>query len=176
MLDQFHKVAEIVASFAIVGSLIFVGLQVSQNTTAVQVSNSQAATQFWTDAGLAVANDRGLAEILVADRYPELSGIGVADPDVMRTVYFVTVSLRHVENNYLQWRNGTLSDEIWHGNRRGVVAGFAIQRSYAEYWKNSRNSFSEPFRELIDDVVVEAEDLRRNIALQSTNGSVAEGS
>lgn len=35
MLDRIHKISEIIAAFAIVGSLIFVGIQVDQNTQAI---------------------------------------------------------------------------------------------------------------------------------------------
>ena len=36
MLDRIHKISEIVAAFAIVASLIFVGVQVSQITGALK--------------------------------------------------------------------------------------------------------------------------------------------
>jgi hypothetical protein len=171
-LQDIYFVAEIVGVIAVVTSLVVVARQLYQNTAAVQASNSQAATQFWTDAGLAIANDGELANILVEDQYPELTAIGGPDANAVRAGYFVTVSLRHVENNYLQWRNGTLSDEVWHGNRSGIVQGFAVQRTYAALWERSRDGYSEPFRELIDTVVIEAEEMRRKFVLSAnTDGA-----
>ena len=76
MLDRFHKVSEIVASFAIVGSLIFVGIQVNQNTNATRVSNAQAAMQVWSDHAMAMATSESLAQAYVAGINPEILEFG----------------------------------------------------------------------------------------------------
>ena len=65
MLDRIHKVAEIVASIAIVGSLIFVGVQVSQNTKAVDAQQDNAIWSQWITLTGMVATSPDLADIVV---------------------------------------------------------------------------------------------------------------
>jgi hypothetical protein len=45
MLDRIHKISEIVAAAAIVGSLIFVGIQMNQNTSALRASFIQSSIE-----------------------------------------------------------------------------------------------------------------------------------
>lgn len=66
MLDRAHQIADIVAAFAVVGSLIFVGIQLQQNAKAMGVENRQSAMNGWNETTLAVATNEQLAEQWVA--------------------------------------------------------------------------------------------------------------
>ena len=84
MLDRFHKISEIIAAFALVASLLFVGVQISQNTDATRISNAQAGFQTWSNQGMAAATDEDLSRILHDSLYPQAREAFNIDTDVLR--------------------------------------------------------------------------------------------
>jgi hypothetical protein len=63
-LEQVFFVSQIVASIAVVASLIFVGLQVRENTTALQRNEHNSTMEQWTVIRMAVAKHRDIAELM----------------------------------------------------------------------------------------------------------------
>ena len=126
MLDRVHKISEIIASFAIVGSLIFVGIQVSQNTDATKISNAQAALSSWNEVSLASATNDGITQGLFDGMHPELKQYLVIDETQFRTFSWFDAGFKAVEVNYLQWLEGNLSDDLWHGYRASIIATMSL--------------------------------------------------
>ena len=65
-LEQFSYFAQIIGSVGIVISLIFVGLQVRQNTRALQRNEHNSTMEQWTVIRMAIAKDRSIAEFMTA--------------------------------------------------------------------------------------------------------------
>ena len=63
-LEHAFFVSQIIASVAIVASLIFVGLQVKDNTTALQREEHNSTMAQWTVIRMAVAKHRDIAELM----------------------------------------------------------------------------------------------------------------
>ena len=63
-LEHAFFVSQIIASVAIVASLIFVGLQVRDNTTALQREEHNSTMAQWTVIRMAVAKHRDIAELM----------------------------------------------------------------------------------------------------------------
>jgi hypothetical protein len=167
MLDRFHKIAEIVASFAIVGSLIFVGIQVSQNTDATRISNSHAALDSWNEITLAMAADKELTQSNLDGVYPELREHMPSDVGEERIYVWLNAGIKAVEHNYLQWLDGNLSDELWRGYRMSMVDMFVYFRSVNDFWSDRKQTYSEPFQLLMDKLVVEGTEQRMQMIEQS---------
>ena len=108
--SRWKDTAEIIGIAAIVASLAFVGMELRQNTAAVQSSNLQSAT------------DGSQEYLLLLASNPELSDLydrAAADWDSLtaaekRQVFYLqrAVWLR-IQNAYIQWSGGTMSDEGW---------------------------------------------------------------
>ena len=64
--EQISFVAQIVASIGVVLSLIFVGLQIKQNTRALQRSEHNYTMEQWTVIRQAIAQNRDIAELMTA--------------------------------------------------------------------------------------------------------------
>ena len=105
-LEQVFFVSQIIASAAIVASLVFVGLQVKDNTTALQRSEHNSTMAQWTVIRMAIAEHRDIAE-LMSDG---LSGTRVLDrADELRL------------EQMLQ-ENAWAAFHIWDRTRRGVFS------------------------------------------------------
>jgi hypothetical protein len=64
--EQISYLAQIVASVGVVVSLIFVGLQVRQNTGALQRNEHNSTMAQWTVIRMAIARNRDIAELMTA--------------------------------------------------------------------------------------------------------------
>src|SRR5437764_15214223 len=64
--EQISYLAQIVASVGVVVSLIFVGLQIRQNTGALQRNEHNSTMTQWTVIRIAIAKNRDIAELMTA--------------------------------------------------------------------------------------------------------------
>ena len=63
-LEQGAYLAQIIASFGIFLSLIFVGIQIKQNTAAMQRNDHNISMEEWTTLRQAIASNRDIAELM----------------------------------------------------------------------------------------------------------------
>lgn len=70
-LEQWSSLAQIVASIGVIVSLLFVGLQVRQNTGALQRSEHNSTMAQWTVIRMAIARNRDIAELMTAGLHGE---------------------------------------------------------------------------------------------------------
>jgi hypothetical protein len=64
--EQISYLAQIVASIGVIISLIFVGLQIKQNTRALQRAEHNSTMEQWTVIRQAIAQNRDIAELMTA--------------------------------------------------------------------------------------------------------------
>ena len=64
--EQISYLAQIVASIGVVVSLIFVGLQIKQNTRALQRTEHNSTMEQWTVIRQAIAQNRDIAKLMTA--------------------------------------------------------------------------------------------------------------
>ena len=162
MLDRFHKISEIVAAFAIVGSLIFVGIQVNQNTDAIRVSFIQSAMESWNTHAMAMATDEDLSEAFFNSVHPELIDkfdltFNTTDG---RLGMWISATFRTIETLFLEWQAGNLPDDVWHGYRAGMVRSFAFNRAFSDEWQANRDQFTPAFRAYGDALLKEGAEAR----------------
>jgi len=102
--EQISYLAQIVASLGVVVSLIFVGLQIKQNTRALQRNEHNSTMEKWTVIRQAIAQNREIAELMTAG----LRGERVLDAaDQLRL------------EQMLQ-ENGWAAFHIWDRTQRGI--------------------------------------------------------
>jgi hypothetical protein len=69
--EQISYLAQIVASIGVVVSLIFVGLQIRQNTGALQRNEHNSTMAQWTVIRMAIAKHRDIAELMTTGLHGE---------------------------------------------------------------------------------------------------------
>jgi hypothetical protein len=69
--EQISYLAQIVASVAVILSLIFVALQIKQNTSALQRNEHNSTMAQWTVIRMAIAGNRDIAELMSAGLHGE---------------------------------------------------------------------------------------------------------
>jgi hypothetical protein len=115
-LSDLANIAEIVGAIAVVVSLVYVAIQVRQNTESVRSATLQANTALWSTLL------SGLAEPGIVEAYATgLSG----RKDISRLQYTQFFLLcRGVfaafENQHYQFRSGILDEETYRGYERAI--------------------------------------------------------
>jgi hypothetical protein len=69
--EQLSYLAQMVASVGVIVSLIFVGLQIRQNTGALQRNEHNSTMAQWTVIRMAIAKHRDVAELMTAGLHGE---------------------------------------------------------------------------------------------------------
>ena len=71
MLFRSVAISQLVAAVGVVLSLIFVGLQIKQNTRALQRTEHNSTMEQWTVIRQAIAQNRDIAELMTAGLHGE---------------------------------------------------------------------------------------------------------
>jgi hypothetical protein len=77
-LEQLSSLAQVVGSAGVIASLLFVALQIRQNTGALQRNEHNSTMTQWTVIRMAIAQNRDIAELMTAGLYGE-STLDAAD-------------------------------------------------------------------------------------------------
>ena len=152
MLDRFHKFAEIVAAFAIVGSLIFVGIQMRQNTTALNMAASTSTIENWLHASEIIPANADLADIyyrgVVVGTLDDLT-----DTEQHRLFWFVNNGTKTMEMSYLNWLDGRLDPRLWQGQEKSF-RDFVTSPTIKSIWHMAiRDNSSDEFVAYMDTIV-----------------------
>lgn len=111
-LSDWASIAEIVGAIAIVVSLVFVGFQIRENTTATQSATFQEHLGFEIDVLTAAASDPVLAKVYLQTT----DGLPIAELDGdegAQATWIWVATFRLWEGYFLQYRQGMMSEDGW---------------------------------------------------------------
>ena len=151
-LSDWAHIAEIIGGIAIIASLIFVGVQIQENSRAVRSATFQAST----DSDLAVlepmVNDPDLA--FLYNNYRDEPGS--LTPQQLGRVAFLIVSMfRQFENVFEQYQAGTLPESRWLSSKGVLENLIKTPGGYCFFTgsRNGRNMISALKLEVIDPML-----------------------
>lgn len=140
-LEELYYISQIVAVVAIFASLIFVGIQLRQNTRAVHVSTAQAHFTMWHSLVTPLTENADMAKIW----WQGLSDFdGLIEQDRMRFIVYAGNVFRFYESSRIQWRRGQLDSELWHAVEVNIRE-FASQPGVQKFWNIRKNWHSIEF-------------------------------
>ncbi|MFV1985682.1 MAG: hypothetical protein ACC682_00260 [Gemmatimonadota bacterium] len=146
-------VRDLVGFIGVVLSMLFVGLEVRQNTTAVRSATQQAIADQANTLDLLVASDPAMARLMGRLFEEQITFADAADdPELLQLAFFVRAALRRVENIYLQVENGVLDEAAF--DRIGY--GFYRTPFARSVWVDMKNSFDPSFRAFFDQRIADA--------------------
>ena len=148
-LLEWGALGELIGGIAIIGSLIYVGIQIRQNTRAVRGSTLQMNTDFWGTLFLR------LAEPEMSQAYA--AGM-VGQPDIRPAHYtqffFICRAMfLGLENQYYQFRHGILDQATYLGYERSIQTQLLAFPGFRIWWQQSRAVFSPAFVAHVDSMI-----------------------
>ena len=128
-LSEWASIAEIIGAVAVVLSLIYVGIQVRENTSEIRASNRQALINRSMQA---VGNAAGNSELALALSKPA-EGVPLSPAELAQYQYFVRGMLYDVQEGFLLHQEGRLDDEYWRTRAAIVLAYLSAPQAREVY-------------------------------------------
>ncbi|MBT5097022.1 MAG: hypothetical protein HOM22_04335, partial [Candidatus Marinimicrobia bacterium] len=107
-----RKFVEIIGIISVVGSLVFVGLEIKQNTTAVRGATQQAVSSQVAEMYRIGAENERIAS-LIGKALQDISKTDISESDYVSLWMYQMMGFRRIENIYLQYKNGLLTKDAF---------------------------------------------------------------
>lgn len=153
-LSNLASVSEIVGSIAILVTLIFLALQMKQNTRAIQASASQDAAEAESNALVQLLNYPELANSLTKDE--------LTDVEVVRLFAYLSLLLRAHEQYWRQYELGVIDEATLARYQGPLVAQLSFQSS-RNWWTVYQARFDRGFSSRVNGLL-------RDAPIQTANG------
>lgn len=108
-LSEWASIAEVIGAAGVVISLIYVGVQVSENTDEVRAANRQQLVGRAHAATGSIATSRELASAVAKVG----SGVTLTATEQSQYGYLIRAMLYDVQEAYLLYQEGRLEEEYW---------------------------------------------------------------
>jgi len=148
-LSDLANIAEIVGSIAVVISLVYLAMQIRQNTKTVRNATLQSNTALWSSLLTAVA-EPGLVEAYAAglSGTPNIQSVHYTQFFLLCRGIFVAF-----ENQYYQFREGALDQETYEGYERAISQQLLAFPGFRLWWRQSSSVFSPTFVAHVDEMI-----------------------
>ena len=148
-LSEWAHVAEITSAIAVVVSLIYIGLEVSQNTAAVKANTHQSMVDYGREQSEVLLTNESLADLVAK---------GESNPEALtareRSQFyeFTTWRLSTWESVFMNHERGLVDEEVWRA-WDGYYRLLTFDKpGYAEFWRDNRIAYYAPFMDHIDSL------------------------
>jgi hypothetical protein len=146
--------AELLGALGVFGSLLYLAIQIRQNTKALRGTTIDAVTTHQRD------ELRWAAELAPtfakADRSPDSM-----TPDEWGQVRaWITAAMTTRQNSYFQYRQELLDEEIWKSNQQIIKRYFQMGNWVDKWWQYSQKHqvFSKGFIDMVNELAAQLDD------------------
>lgn len=148
-LSELADVGELVGGIAVVASLVYLALQIRQNTRAVRGSTLHHNVDVWAGLFLRLS-EQDVTQAYVAG----MAGRPDIKPLHYTQFYFVCKAMfLALEDQFHQAREGTLAPEIYAAYERATSEQLLAFPGFRIWWQQTRATFSPPFTARIDALI-----------------------
>jgi hypothetical protein len=155
-LEAVYYISQIVAVFAVIASLVFVGLQVRDSSRAVRAATAQAVHDNYAGWYTALlGNENALATS--AKGFVDLNSLTAAEK--AQFVCTMMAFLAHSQNAFHQWKEGHLSDGLWRG-WEALMMNLVNTPGGAAFWAERSYVFGQEFQDHVAEIMKRKPDPR----------------
>jgi hypothetical protein len=134
-LEQLSYLAQIIGSAGVILSLVFVGLQIKQNTAALQRNEHNSTMSQWTVLRMAIAANRDLAEFMTAG----LNGERVLDAaDQLRLEQFLQEHAWAAFHIWDRTQRGVFPKGTFEMTGGALLCGLLRTKGGSAWWRQAR--------------------------------------
>ena len=139
---------EIFGLISVIGSLLFVGVEISQNTQAVRGATHQAVSDQASELYLEIASDERLSRLAYEMLVMNIKRDELSTTDQMSLDFIQLMGFRRVENIFLQYKNGILSEDAI--NRIGMDS---YRKAFSRgSWEMFKTGFAPDFVMFFEEI------------------------
>jgi hypothetical protein len=147
MLEALGNLGDFIGGVAVVATLLYLALQVRQNTASVHAASRQDVVESFRNVGRQLVNVDGIAELTLDGlrRYPDLE-----QPGRIKFVAFIADHGLHFQGAFALYESGALEEETYRAYL-DFFAGFLATPGGAAFWSEYRSSFPPRMSVAVDD-------------------------
>ena len=142
------ELIEILGVVAIIGSLIFVGIEIRQNSLAIRGATHQSISEQVTKLYMNIATDDKLSKLVPQMLSNDTLRNNLNEADQIRLDFTILTGLRRIENIYLQQLDGILSNKAF--ERIGLE--FYQTQFSRETWEKYKTGFDSAFIDFFEQL------------------------
>lgn len=139
--EAVNAVAGVIGVLAIVISLIYVAIEIRQNTKVARAATRQAISEAAGNLTSDLMNNREMAEIFVK----HMNGKALDTVEKLRLEARCYRDFQHWENVHYQHVEGFILGDQWNGFRNNLRSLLRI-KVYREFWAHEARHFSNGFQ------------------------------
>jgi hypothetical protein len=142
-LSDLGNVGEFIASIAVVVSLVYLGIQIRQNTRIVKAATHHSSSRAWSELEIGLGSDPEVARILLKGgrSYAELNL-----EERFRYSLLMRAIIHLHEDDFVQSQEGLIDANLLERQRRSLAKALAEPAARA-WWAENAALFSEAFQE-----------------------------
>ena len=149
-LKTIALITEIIGGIALFVSLIFVGVQFKENTTATKSATANAANAITVSWYTKTGNSEQSSQLLW-DYIKDPKNITTAGEKFQATLLLHGLILSF-QNNYYLANEGTLDQNV-QKSLTASISSIKNQPGWQEYWKNRESHFFSEFRDYMNSIL-----------------------
>lgn len=145
--EAIGAIGEILGALAVVASLVYVANQTKANSKALRSNASAQQMGTFIEIVKTGFENPEVAEFMTKLRNTA-SLAELTDIEMTRATAYFAMSLKALENNYLEWRSGNLPEAEWEAVDNSVSGFFLQIPIMEEIWTGGAGAgFTQEFRE-----------------------------
>jgi arylsulfatase A-like enzyme len=141
----------IVANVGVIAGIIFLAIEVNQNTAMIEAEMSQSRAETALGIAQSLYNSDYLPEILVVAR----AGQQLTDVQKERLRHWFRGFNRNQDNLLRQYHQGLLTDDVPRSIRSAIRESYADVAITTELWERTKLRYSDDYINLVDEVLAE---------------------
>ncbi len=149
--SQINEWLTLIANLAVVAGIIFLAIEVSQNTAMIEAQMSQGRAETAMDQAESLYNSDHLPEIFLAMEQEQ----PLTDLQRVRFTAYLRAFNRNQDNLLHQIEQGFLGTTTLRSVRDAVWAELARKKAARDIWENTKVSYSDEYVALVDSVIAE---------------------
>ena len=144
-LDALNKWLTLLANFGVIGGLVLVAIQMNFNTETIRLQNALELNREFAAGELAYMGDSAPLAYANALFHPG----DLTEPQLGQFWAYLHNYMLAVQNNWLAYRNGQVSEASWN-HARSQAAGFIGFPAARIWWKYDKFEYETAFVEQIE--------------------------
>ena len=151
-IQELGSLGELIAAIATVATLVYLAIQISQNTRAVKASVLEATGTRSSDLAKFVTNDPELSRILMTTM---TSSTELEEVDRFRLQLLFVAAMRSYEMTVAHRANNFLDPKQYSGLINNLN-GWVACSYFAAWWENAQTNYSTELRALVKEEMKKA--------------------
>ena len=150
-LEQIANIADIIGALLIVVSLVYVAVQIKQNTSSMRIQTVHDLYSQYVEAQASLAHDKELCEIYHRGifKYDELTPF-----EQLRFTLKLASLLRIFDELHFRHAEGWLDDSAWTG-LNAVIIDIIHYPGFRATWKLRNHQYTGEFQTYINNILTE---------------------